>query len=541
MAIRHILVSAVAALLLSLSAPSVSLAISEDANSLATSSYSLNQAQEIASAFRSVAQKVLPATVKIIVKRESGELSGSNDAKLPFSEYLPNIPDKDLIEGVGSGFIVDPNGLIVTNNHVVVKSEIGKIITVEMNDGRQFIAQKIVKDEKADVALIRIESDEPLPFLSFADSDAVEIGDWAIAIGNPFMLGSSVSVGIISATERYVSNDSKVFLQTDAAVNPGNSGGPLVNLNGEVVGVNTAIASVSGGYQGVGFAIPANTAKWAYTQLRDKGKVERAFLGAAISPLDYNETKRLKIPPQTGLRIDAPYKDTPAAKAGLRANDVLLSIDDRPIQSPELFRAFIERADVNREFTLKILRNNSDAPIDVKIRFEIKPENYVGIPVTEKMVKGGAHHVDKEWGLMLIPSTPESVERLGASGLQGLVVLNVIPGGVAYRAGIRNGMLITKLNSREIASLDDYLAVKNTADPELGVEVETVQKGQTNKFRLKLKKQTNATSEVKESEIPDAPQTEDSKVQNENNANEEQPSDENKNQPQEQPGEPIDA
>ncbi len=447
----------------------------------------LEQARLISVAFRQAAQKTLPATVNIVVKR-GVDAANAAKSKLPFAELLPDLPEKHLIEGAGSGLIVDPSGIVLTNCHVVAASEIGKSVSVELSDGRRFPAKKIVKDEKSDLAIVFVESPEPLPFLTFADSDAVEIGDWALAVGNPFMLGSSVSAGVVSAKGRFLnSKDGKQFIQTDAAINPGNSGGPLVNLRGEVVGVNTAIASLSGGYQGIGFAIPSNVAVWVLSQLRDKGRVERAFLGAPISALEYDVAKRFGLPPRTGVKLGAPFRDAPAAKAGLRANDVLLEIDGQKIESPATFESFVERAAVDRDYSLKVLRNNAQEPTEVKIRFEILPENYVGVPLTEKMVERGSHRVDREWNAMLIPSTPESAARLGAPGREGIVVLNATPGGPAYRAGLRNGMLIVKMNGREVKSLQDFDAAK-AATPETGAELEVVQKSETKTLRLPIKK-----------------------------------------------------
>lgn len=454
----------------------------------ASSNVALEQARLISVAFRQAAQKTLPATVNIVVKR-GVDAPNAAKSKLPFAELLPDLPEKNLIEGAGSGLIVDPSGIVLTNCHVIAASEIGKSVSVELHDGRRFPAKKIVKDEKSDLAIVFIESSEPLPFLTFADSDAVEIGDWALAIGNPFMLGSSVSAGVVSAKGRFLnSKDGKQFIQTDAAINPGNSGGPLVNLRGEVVGVNTAIASLSGGYQGIGFAIPSNVAVWVLGQLRDKGRVERAFLGAPVFALEYDAAKRLGLAPKTGVRLGAPFRDAPAAKAGLRANDVLLEIDGQKIESPETFEALVERAAVDRDYSLKVLRNNKQEPTEVKIRFAIKPENYVGVPLTEKMVERGSHRIDRDWGAMLIPSTPESAARLGAPGREGIVVLNATPGGAAYRAGLRNGMLIVKLNGREVKSLEDFDAAKAEATSETGIELEVVQKSETKTLRIPVKK-----------------------------------------------------
>ena len=463
---------------------SFSLAQSQNENELNVAAF--EQARTISVAFRTAAQKALPATVKILVKK--GAASAKTGTKLPFSELMPNLPDVELIEGGGSGFIVDPSGVIVSNSHVVQGFDEGKIITVELNDRRRFDAKKIIRDAKADVAVITIETPEPLPYLTFADSNEVKIGDWALAIGNPFMLGASVSAGVVSAKERFVEKDSKIFIQTDAAVNPGNSGGPLVNLRGEVIGVNTAIASLTGGYQGVGFAIPSNTAQWAWRQLYENGRVERAFLGASMTALTYEESQKLSLPSMMGVKLHSVFKDTPAANAGLHTNDVITEIDGRPIESPELFESIVERADTTRKYSLTVLRNNTDKPTQVPIQFFIKPQDFVNVPQTEKIVNNGAHHRDASWGLMLIPSTPESAARIGADGKEGLLVLNATPGGVASRNGVRSGALITKINGVEVKTIEEYEKAKSEADPETGVVVEFFTKGAVKTATLPVKK-----------------------------------------------------
>ena len=193
--------------------------------------------------------------------------------------------------------IINPDGLILTNNHVVSQAD---SVVVELADGREFTAKEIRTDPATDLAILRISSGEKLPAARLGDSDALQIGDWVLAIGNPFELEASVSAGIISAKERSLGSAERAsFLQTDAAINPGNSGGPLVNLRGEVVGINTAIASSSGGYQGIGFAIPVNLTKWVIGQLVDKGTVSRAWLGIGIGPVTQETAEKLGIDPRT--------------------------------------------------------------------------------------------------------------------------------------------------------------------------------------------------------------------------------------------------
>ena len=263
-----------------------------------------DQARSISAAFHQTAQRTLPAAVTIIVKKNLIE-KNKGDTKLPFSDLIPDLEEKIFIESGGSGFLVDPSGVIVTNSHVVREYEVGKAISVELNDGRRFPAKTIVRDDKSDVAVVTIEAPEPLPFLTFADSSTIKIGDWFLQLEILYarFFGQRRHHQRHRTRSRF-----KALLQTDAAINPGNSGGPLVNLRGEVVGINTAIASLSGGYQGVGFAIPANTAKWIAAQLREKGKVERAFLGAPMSIIEYNEARRLNLPTLTGVRISSPLK-----------------------------------------------------------------------------------------------------------------------------------------------------------------------------------------------------------------------------------------
>ncbi len=411
--------------------------------------------QAMSEAFHATSKAVIPSVVKIVVRRGAADkpLKGKLDLFGDFFSDFAGGKDRD-VRSVGSGVLVSPSGVVLTNHHVI---EDEGTITVELYDGRRFGVTSVKKDSLSDLAVLTLDTDQPLPCLEFADSDTLEIGDWVLAIGTPFMLESSVSAGIISAKNRFLHDkDGGNYLQTDAAINPGNSGGPLVDLNGRIVGINTAIASVSGGYQGIGFAIPSNTARWIMKQLIENGKVRRAFLGAPGSTLSYEEAQSLGLPPRVGVKTDTPYKNSPAAKAGIRTGDIILEFDGKSIDSPETFRTMIECADVDEPHSLTVLRKGETKRLTLSVKLEIKPDDYVGVPQTENMVDRGKHHADAALGLMLIPLTDSAAARLGAAPGSGLVVLSVTPGGRAYRAGLRDGTVLLKLNGVPTPTLDAY-------------------------------------------------------------------------------------
>ncbi|MBO7724829.1 MAG: trypsin-like peptidase domain-containing protein [Thermoguttaceae bacterium] len=425
--------------------------------------------------FHATSQQVIPSVVKVMISRGSNGKSEAGKLDL-FGDFFSDFAgekNRDL-RSIGSGVLVSPSGIVLTNHHVV---EDEGTITVELYDGRRFGVTSVKRDPSSDLAVLTLDSDQELPYLEFADSDTLEIGDWVLAIGTPFMLESSVSAGIISAKNRFLHDkEGGNYIQTDAAINPGNSGGPLVDLSGRIVGINTAIATVSGGYQGVGFAIPSNTARWIMKQLIENGKVERAFLGAPSSELSYEEAKSLGLPPRFGVKTDTPYKNSPAAKAGIRNGDIILEFDGKTIDSPETFRAMVECADIDVVHSLTVLRKGESGRLTLSIKLEIRPENYVGVPQTENLVEKGKHHADKTLGLMLIPMTDSAAERLGAAPGSGVVILSVTPGGRAYRAGLRDGMVLLKLNGTPTPTLDAYRGAAETVSPDAPCEFEVIVK-----------------------------------------------------------------
>jgi serine protease Do len=288
--------------------------------------------QQASKAFSSVAKKAAPAVVFIKVEKtvETGGAVpfGNSD---PFGFFYDRQPREYRQMGQGSGFIISEDGYILTNNHVVGDAD---TITVKLSDGRQFKAERIGGDEKSDVAVIKIEG-ENLPILPLGNSDELEVGEWVIAIGNPFGLAETLTFGIVSAKGRNTVgiNDYEDFIQTDAAINPGNSGGPLINLEGQAVGINSAIFSSTGGSVGIGFAIPINMARSIKDQLLRDGKVTRGQLGVMIGEITQELADYFDIEASKGVVVSDVLKNSPAEKAGLQAGDIILKINGRDVEN----------------------------------------------------------------------------------------------------------------------------------------------------------------------------------------------------------------
>ena len=309
--------------------------------------------------FRHVVKKVLPAVVSI-------EAQSVRPARR-FDQ------DEPTELGLGSGFIVDPKGVVVTNYHVVDGAD---RVEVTLTDGRKFVSKDIKTDPKSDLAIVRLDTKEPLPFLRFGDSDAMEIGDRVLAVGAPFGLTGSVTAGIVSAKSRTLRiNTYEDFIQTDAAINPGNSGGPLVNLDGEVIGVNSAIKSKSGGFQGVGLAIASNMARNVMEQLLTNGVVHRGYLGVQIKEIDSAEVAaRLGLGQPHGVLVTHVYSDTPAAKAGIHPGDVILKVNGKPLTDGSQLLRVLGGLPLGKPVDVSVMRDGK--PTTLRVTLEEQPADF---------------------------------------------------------------------------------------------------------------------------------------------------------------------
>lgn len=346
----------------------------------------INSAVDLSTAFRTVSTALLPTVVAIENRPQlTHQISGgpaANDA-LPEDEGLDRrhpfagTPFEDMFRdfqyrsprqgvpsmpfgtpmpnrGIGSGVIIDASGIVLTNNHVV---EGGGEVIVRTHDGREFAAVDVWTDPKTDLAVVRIENAEDLIAAPLGNSDESSIGDWVLALGQPFGLESTVTAGIISAKHRDLGiTDRENFLQTDAAINPGNSGGPLVNMRGEVIGINTAIHSRSGGNEGIGFAVPSNLARWVSRQLVDEGKVRRAYLGVGIQPVTGQLAGELAVKPRSGVAVTKVMEGTPAAEAGLQEGDVIVRIAGQVVKTPQALQLAVERSPIGDRVELQVVR-----------------------------------------------------------------------------------------------------------------------------------------------------------------------------------------
>jgi serine protease Do len=476
-------------------APSQAATAAHAATSEKTTDPAAGYAKALSSAFRNVANRILPSVVMITNAPAMAERSGErksapdeNGEEMPFgfrgtpfgdlfkspefhrffkefpSVPMPGMPGRGMV-GAGSGVIVDPSGVILTNNHVVAG---GGRVTVRLHDGREFKAVDIKTDPKTDLAVLRIEGAGPLPAAHLGNSDKVEVGDWVLALGEPFGLEGTVTAGIVSAKGRGIGiTDREDFIQTDAAINPGNSGGPLVNLDGDVIGINTAISSNSGAYQGVGFAIPANLAKWVGGQLETAGKVHRAYLGVVIQPVTQSLAEQFKVKVHEGVLVTEVRSGTPAAAAGLNPGDVILDFAGKPVSSPRELQGLVESAKVGSSQTLTILRDGKRMTLNVICREQ--PADF-GMVRTRSRGPGNmqSSKFDK-LGIQVEDLTPQVAEQLGVKVDHGVAITDVRSGSPADLAGLANGMVITEANRQPVKSVEDLRKALGTSTLEKGV------------------------------------------------------------------------
>ena len=371
----------------------------------------------------------------------------------PFERFFGPMPKRPFKQrSLGSGFIINKDGYILTNNHVVENAE---EILVKLANDKEYKAKVIGRDPKTDIAVIKIDEAPDLVSVSLGNSDELRVGDWVMAIGNPFGLEHTVTAGIVSAKGRFIGQGSyDNFIQTDAAINPGNSGGPLINLKGEVVGLNTAIFSRSGGNIGIGFAIPVNVAKELIPELEEKGKVTRGWLGVLIQKVTPEIAESLGLSEPKGALVADVMKDGPAQAAGIKVGDVIVEFDGHAIKDSTELPAMVARVPIGKSVKLKVIRDKGPETVSVKIG-ELKEE--------EVAASGGGK--EESYGLTVQPLTPEIAESLGiSSDLKGVVISAIEPGSAADDAGLHRGDVILEVNRESVKDLASYRkALKATA------------------------------------------------------------------------------
>ncbi len=422
--------------------------------------------RETGQAFRSVAKQVSPAVVFIQVEKEvSGQsdnpLSGTPFGDEFFRRFFGQIPQqqsprqspKRHATGQGSGFLISKDGYIMTNNHVV--SDADKV-SVQMLDGREFDAEIVGTDPPTDVAIIKIKADDDLPYLELGDSDQLEVGDWVLAFGNPFGLSHTLTAGIVSAKGRsgIGLTDYENFIQTDAAINPGNSGGPLVNLDGQVVGMNSAIFTRSGGYMGIGFAIPINMAKNIRQQLIKDGTVKRGRLGVYIQDLDKDLADSFGLDQRDGILVAQVMEDSPAQAAGLKQGDIILELDGEKVEKTASFRNRVALTAPGTKIKLLVLRDGKKINLTAEI----------GALQTDSKGQPATANDLPELGMTLQKLTPDLAEQLGYSDAEGVVVTAVEADSLAARSGIQRGDLIEEVNRTAVKEPADVRKLIKSSD-----------------------------------------------------------------------------
>ena len=385
------------------------------------------------------------STVKVIKgRREIPSPFGSEDPFKDFFErfFRDQMPKDFRQRSLGTGFIIDKDGFILTNNHVVEQTE---EIKVKLADDREFTAKIVGRDPKTDLALIRIEPKSPLEPLPLGDSDQLEVGDWVVAIGNPFGLGNTVTAGIVSAKYRQIGTGSyDNFIQTDASINPGNSGGPLLNTAGEVVGINSAIFSQSGGSVGIGFAIPINMAKDLLPQLK-KGKVIRGWLGVMIQKITPDLKDKLGLKDERGALVAGVTAGGPADKAGIKRGDVIVSFDGKKVKESNDLPYIVASTPVGKTAAVEVIRKGQEKSLQVKIGQleEEKPSQIVS-------------EAKPNLGMTVEQITPELARNFGLSETRGLVVVQVEENTPAAEAGMAPGDIIMEVEQVPLKDIEQY-------------------------------------------------------------------------------------
>ncbi len=402
-----------------------------------------------------------------------------------FGDKMPNGRDnnggkrKRKESSLGSGVIVDSGGYIITNNHVVAGAD---EITVLMGDKREFVGKVVGTDPKTDLAVIKIDA-KNLPSVPWGDSDRLEVGEYVLAIGNPFGLNQTITMGIVSAVGRANVGiaDYEDFIQTDAAINPGNSGGALINLDGELIGINTAIFSRSGGYMGIGFAVPSNMARTVMDSLIKTGKVVRGWLGVSIQKVTKDLAKQFGLKDSNGALIGEVMSGTPAKAGGIKDGDVIISYDGKAVDSPATLRNLVAQTAVGKRVKVIVVRDGKRKTLKVKIGEQPKDVAEAGIGA-----EGDSDESSALAGLEVRTLTDDIARQIGLpEGTQGVVVAGVEPNSSAQEAGLRKGDVIVELNRKKVRKLSDFRKIAKDVNTKNNILLRVRRKG--GKFFIVIK------------------------------------------------------
>jgi len=439
----------------------------------ATLSFSPVVAKAAPDSFADLVVKLQPAVVNIsTVQRIERPERSSNGRKqlpegLPFGDFWDQFRDRfedddepRTARSLGSGFIVDASGIVITNNHVIEEAD---EITVLLEDGSEYAAEVLGRDTLSDVAVLKIEPEkkgQQFPAVKWGDSDVDRIGDWVMAIGNPFGLGGSVSAGIISARNRTINRGDIEFIQTDAPINRGNSGGPLFNMRGEVIGVNTAIFSPTGGNVGIGFAIPSNDAARIARELRDHGQVRRGWLGVGIQPMTKELAEAMGIDFVKGAMVTRVEPESPAADGGIAEGDIIFRWDGKPVEDSNTLSRLVKRTDIDETVNVQVLRDGKTVTLKVKTGELKVAEGEDKEPSSGKDGKGKDDDHALVEGMELSPMTSNLRRRYNIDkSVEGVVVTRVARRSPAYKDGIRPGAVILRVDQVRVSNPAEVLKI----------------------------------------------------------------------------------
>lgn len=402
--------------------------------------------------FVDLAAKLSPTVVNISTESKPEEPSGGGPAmpqEFPFQIDPEERSSPHGVKSLGSGFIINKNGYILTNDHVIEDSD--KIV-VTLTNGHNYSAKVVGRDPKTDVALIKIEAGGDLPAAPLGDSNQLRVGQWVMAIGNPFGFDHSVTAGIVSAKARFIPGSYNDFIQTDASINPGNSGGPLIDLGGAVIGVNSAIYTRTGSSMGIGFAIPINLVKEELPELRFAGKVRRGWLGVYIQKVTPALAESLGLDEPRGALIADVLKDGPAQSAGLKRGDVIVAYGNRPIKNSQELPLMVGETPVGHKVTLKIVRDHAVREIAVTITPSHEDEIQKALAAEEHAPSQGG----EQFGLKVEDVSSQVARQLGLSDRSGVVITQVEPGSSADEAGLRTHDIILEVDRKPIKDINGY-------------------------------------------------------------------------------------